>query len=192
MVNLLLAILGSAMIAVIMRVSTGRVRGNLSMLAVNYVICLVLAGAYSGFGIAAPGTAGLPAAAGLGAVNGFLYLMSFMMMQASTRKNGIVLTSIFMKLGLLVPMAVSVLAFGELPTPAQGVGFIIAVGAIVLINFERGALSAGSRTGLLLCFCWPGAATLWQRYLKPWDRLSCPTSSCSARLQWRLYCAQAA
>lgn len=150
MVNLLLAILSSALIAIIMRASSGRVKGDLSMLAVNYAICLALAGIYSGAGIVPEGGSGLAAAAGMGAVNGAFYLASFMMMQTSTRKNGIVLTSLFMKLGLLVPMAVSVVGFGELPTPAQGAGFVIAVGAIVLINFEKGALTAGSKTGLML------------------------------------------
>ena len=55
----------------------------------------------------------------------------------STGRNGIVLSSVFMKLGLLVPMTLSVLVFHELPTWTQITGFCIALIAIVLINAKK-------------------------------------------------------
>ena len=150
MIDLILAVLSSALIAIFMRISSDKVKGNISMLAVNYLICLIVAGAYAGFRVALPGVEGFAKALGMGVFNGFLFLSSFMAMQFNTAKNGIVLTSIFMRLGLLVPMTISVLAFGELPTPLQAVGFVIAVAAIVLINFEKGAAGAGSKISLLV------------------------------------------
>ena len=62
----------------------------------------------------------------MGAVNGFLYLAGFMLMQTNIRKNGVVLSATFMKLGLLVSILVSVLFFREIPSWTQGIGFAIA------------------------------------------------------------------
>ena len=55
---LFLAILSSALIAVIMRLSSGKVRANLSMLAANYLVCLLLA-AVSGFRLIRHWSAGI-------------------------------------------------------------------------------------------------------------------------------------
>lgn len=150
MIYLLLAILSSAMISVIMRISSDKVFGNLSMLAVNYLLCLLLCGAYTGFRLTAGVEEGILPVVGMGIVNGALFLSGFLLLQVNTRKNGIVLSSIFMKLGLLVPMALSVFLFGEIPTWLQTLGFFLAVVAIVLINFDKKAVAAGSKLGLVL------------------------------------------
>ena len=71
-------------------------------------------------------------------------------MQRSVKKNGVVLSSVFMKLGLLVPMALSIFLFGEMPTVLQIAGFILAVLAIILINFKKDGSSATAVGGLLL------------------------------------------
>ena len=150
MLYLILAIISSAMIAIVMRLSGGKVRGRLTMLAVNYLTCLLLAGAHTGLENIFPAGVSLAGTLGLGAVNGFLYLMGFVLLQVNIRKNGVVLSSVFMKLGLLVPMAVSVLFFGELPGPLQLAGFLLAVTAIVLINTGGDEAATTFRLGLIL------------------------------------------
>lgn len=150
MLYLLLAIASSAMIAVIMRVSSHTVKANISMLAVNYLTCLVLAAGYAEFQLFPLRSPGFPAAVGMGTVNGILYLLGFVLLQYNTRKNGVVLSSVFMKLGLLVPMVLSVFLFKEIPTTIQCVGFILAVGAIILINYEKDASLSGARLPLVL------------------------------------------
>ena len=157
MLYLLLAILSSSCISVVMRVSSGKLRSNTGMLAVNYIVCTLLSAAYGGF-VLLPREAGLGLALGLGGVNGVLFLVNFVLLQSCTAKNGIVLSSIFMKLGLLVPIAVSVLLFGELPTAVQGIGFVLAVFAIILINFEKGTGLGGIKGGLLLLLLCGGTA----------------------------------
>lgn len=137
MIFLLLAILSSAMIAVIMRISSDKVSANLSMLAANYLVCSLLGAGYAGFRLSAPEVDGFPVTVGLGAVSGVLYLLGFILLQVNTRKNGVVLSSLFMKLGLLVPILLSVVLFREAPTSLQTIGFCLAVGAIVLINWNR-------------------------------------------------------
>lgn len=143
MLYLLLAIASSAMIAVIMRVSSQKVKSNISMLAVNYLTCLLLAAGYADFQLLPAGQPGFSLTLGLGAVNGVLYLLGFVLLQYNTRKNGVVLSSVFMKLGLLVPMVLSVALFAEIPTALQIVGFVLAVGAILLINYEKGTRFSG-------------------------------------------------
>lgn len=150
MLYLLLAIASSAMIAVIMRISSRSVKGSISMLAVNYITCLLLAAGYAGFQVLPQGQPGFPMAVGMGAFNGLLYLAGFLLLQYNTRKNGVVLSSVFMKLGLLVPLVLSIFLFREIPTPAQWIGFVLAVGAIVLINYEKGASRGGSKLLLVL------------------------------------------
>jgi len=162
MINLLLAILSSATIAIIMRASTNRVQGRLTMLSVNYLVCFTLAALYTDFGgVSASGSVGL--ILGMGAINGFFYLASFIMLQNSTRVNGVVLSTIFMKLGLLVPMAVSIIFFDEVPTALQIIGSAVAVAAIILINFEKEGRAIGSKLLLILLLVGGGAGNVMSK-----------------------------
>jgi drug/metabolite transporter (DMT)-like permease len=86
----------------------------------------------------------------MGGFNGLLYLMGFVLLQVNVKKNGVVLSATFMKLGLLVPMVVSVCLFGERPELFQIIGFVIAVAAIILINFEKDESAMEFRAGLIL------------------------------------------
>jgi len=144
MFYLALAIAISAMVSIVMRVSTGKVTGNLSMLAVNYLMCLFLSFLHTGPGNLLSQLPGMPLTLGMGLFNGILYLSGFVLLQISMRKNGVVLSSTFMKLGLLVPMVASVLLFREVPGALQIFGFCLALAAIVLINYEKGAAKKGS------------------------------------------------
>lgn len=158
MLYLLLAILCSALVSVLMRVSSDKVTGNVSMLAMNYIMCLVLAIAFTGGGGTAAGTPGVSSAIFMGIINGVLYLLGFVLLQFNVKKNGVVLSTTFMKLGLLVPMVVSVCFFGELPALWQVVGFALAVAAILLINAGNDGTAARMKVGLLLLLLVNGGA----------------------------------
>ena len=158
MLYLILAILSSALVSITMRLSTNRIRANVAMLAMNYLMCLCLAAAFTGIRNLFPASPRLPQTLGLGAIHGVLYLASFVLLQVNVRRNGVVLPGIFMKLGLLVPMVVSIFAFGEIPTPLQAVGFCIAIAAIILINLEKGDTVLGFRAGLIALLLGGGAA----------------------------------
>lgn len=150
MLNLLLAIASSALVSITMRLSETKIKNNTAMLAVNYIMCTFLAWAYTGFGSLYPAAVGGPLAAILGGINGILYLAGFVLLQRNIRVNGVVLSATFIKLGLLVSMAVSVLFFGERPEAWQWAGFALAVAAIVLMNYRPGEGKAGNMAGLLL------------------------------------------
>lgn len=134
---LLLAIFSSAMISILMRLSSGKTAGHYSMLAANYLVCGILGALYADFSLLTTQPAGIPITIGLGVLNGFILLAGLVLMQVSIPKNGIVLSSLFMKLGLLVPFLVSILFFREIPTGLQIAGFCVAAAAIVIFNLKK-------------------------------------------------------
>ena len=152
MFYLILAIACSSMVQIVMRLSTDRIKNNMSLLAVNYVVCTLIAACYTGFDKLLPlGAAGLGPALGVGFGQGLLFLMAFIWLQMNNRRNGIVLSASFMKLGLLVPMGVSILFFGEQPGIFHIIGFVVALIAIVLINYEPGhTANASFKAGLVI------------------------------------------
>lgn len=167
MINLLLAIICSMLVSVVMRLSEGRARNNISMLAVNYVMCTLVSLAYTGAPLF-PRAEGLGTAAALGAVCGVLYLAAFMLLQWNVRVNGVVLPSTFMKLGVLVPTVLAIVIFGEQPEPAQILGFACAIAAILLIQLDKGQDRAKSSLGLLILLLGGGAADSMAKFYEAW------------------------
>lgn len=158
MLYLLLAIAASTVISVGMRMSTGKVTGDLGMLAANYGTCLIVSLFYTGPGSLFPAAASLPSTLVLGAVQGVIYLLAFMLLQRNVQRNGVVLSATFMKLGLLVNIVLSLLLFGEKPGVTQVIGFVLALAAIVLINYQKGAGRGHFPAGLLLLLLAGGCA----------------------------------
>ncbi len=138
------------MVSVVMRLTKTRIKNENSLLMVNYLTCVLIAGSYTGFQNVLPRGAGSMWALSLGAVTGALYLIGFLALQWNVGANGVVLSSTFMKLGLLVPIAFSVLFFGEMPTIVQAAGFVLSVAAVLLINGGGGKKAARSRGALIL------------------------------------------
>ena len=157
MLNLFLAVLSSALVSITMRLSKSYVKNNIAMLAVNYLLCAVFSWGYTGFSRIVSDHPGVTTALGLGLINGALFLAGFVLLQWSIRRNGVVLSSTFQRLGLLVSMVVSVVCFGERPEPWQWFAFALAIAAIVLINLPAGREKAGSMAGLLLLLLAGGA-----------------------------------
>lgn len=150
MISLILAILSSAMVAIMMRIAQPRVDHPTGLLASNYIVCTLMALllAVPELPNLTPAIFGFPA--GLGAINGLMYLGSFLLMQWNTRLSGVVLSSVFMKLGILVPTALSVVWFREMPTALQIVGFALAIAAIVILNYQKGVKFSRSSWALIL------------------------------------------
>jgi len=151
MFYLLLAIVSTAMVSIIMRLSEQKTTSNIGMLSVNYAMCTALSLLFAGNMEMGPL---LHITAAMGAVNGVFFLAGFLLLQWNVKKNGVVLSATFMKLGLLVSMAVSVCLFREIPNVQQILGFALAVTAILLINYRKESSAGGMKMGLvwlLLC-----------------------------------------
>lgn len=126
---LLLAMMASSVLAIVLRyLNTGYAYG---VYFINYVTCAVLA-----FATLEGKTlwTGDPTPLWLGAVAGFFYLSSLAAYGYSIHKNGAILSSMFTRLGVLVPIFLSILLFHERPTLAQGLGVGLAVLAAVVMN----------------------------------------------------------
>ena len=168
MLSLILAVLCSTAIALAMRISTERVQSNVGLLAMNYLTCFVIAVCFTGVGSLFTAAEGWGTAFGLGAAQGVLYLAAFLLLQLNIRKNGVVLSAIFQRLGLLVPMVVAVFLFGEIPETMQIIGFCVAVFAIVLINLEKEQTVMQFKLGLLLILLAGGSADVMAKLYEEW------------------------
>ena len=164
--NLLLAIVSSALVSVTMRLSEGKIKHNTAMLAVNYIMCAFLAWAYTGFGSWFLSGTGRQSTVIMGWINGILYLAGFVLLQRNIRTNGVVLSSTFIKLGLLVSMVVSVVFFGERPQLWQWAGFLLAVAAIILMNYRPGKGKAENAAGLILLLLAGGGGDAMSKFFE--------------------------
>ena len=150
MVYLALAIFSSTMVSVCMRLSERHTKNNTSMLAMNYVMCTLMAGVFALPGGLLPMGEGSAFTWWLGAVSGVLYLASFLLLQWNIRVNGVTLPATFMKLGVLVPTVMSMVFFRETPSALQAAGIVGAIAAILMIQMEKGGAKARSALGLLV------------------------------------------
>lgn len=150
---LVLAIASSALISILMRLSKGHSRSGMAMLAMNYLMCCLLGALYTGRTQLFPAVDGVGLTFLLGAIGGILYLGGFVLMQWNISRNGVVLPATFMKLGVIVPTALAIVAFGETPRITQLIGIAAAVCAIFMIQGrgEKGAGSVLGLVGLMLC-----------------------------------------
>lgn len=163
MIYLFLAILSSVSVSMLMRLSEKRVSNNVSLLLMNYVMCTVLGLYFTGFEGFAASLPGKGVAIGLGIINGIFYLMSFVLFQYNVKKNGVVLSSTFMRLGVLVSMVLSIAVFGERPEFLQVIGFVIAIGAILLIQTDKEKTTVSFKAGLFILLLLNGSADVMSK-----------------------------
>ena len=76
MLYLILAIASSMLVSVCMRLSEGKAKNNISMLAMNYLMCMAVAGSLMGFGNIAPAIDGVGRTAALGLFNGVVDILA--------------------------------------------------------------------------------------------------------------------
>lgn len=168
MIYLLLAILSSTMVAVVMRLSSERVKNKTVMLAFNYLACSVTGFLFMGTTELFPAQEGLPFAVFMGVIGGAMYLCGFLLLQWNILKNGVVLPSMFQKLGVLVPTASALLIFGEVPTALQAVGFAAAILAILMIQGGKGAGKGRSGLGLIALMLMGGSVDSLSKFYEEW------------------------
>lgn len=143
MLYLILAILSSAMVSITMRISEKCITNKMAMFMSNYAICIALSAVFMNWKNVGEGL-GAPALV-LGAISGILYLVNFIFLKYNMQHNGIVLSSTFMKLGVLIPTIMAVVVFHEMPSWMQVFGIAISVFAIVIIHFEKEALQESNK-----------------------------------------------
>ncbi len=152
MIYLILTILCGAVISIALRFSEGKIKSRTGMLSMNYLTCFLGVGAFVGYGNILPGITGEGGGLtlGLGALTGFLYMAALLLLQYNVEKSGVILASVFQKLGLMVTVIMSIAFFGEEPGILQAAGFAAAAVAIILMNYEKGHFLQAFKPMLLI------------------------------------------
>ncbi len=158
MIHLILAILCSTAITVIFKVT--RV-DPLALVTVNYGAALAAAVLFMG----APerGLAADPGLLLLGTGLGVLFVAGFLLLAHAVQTAGISLATSAMRLSVAIPFLASWWIWGEVPTPGQALGLVVALPALVLISWPRRrpslaeAGSPGATLLLVLLFLAGGA-----------------------------------
>ena len=134
MLNLLLAVLSSSLVALALKLSTNKTNGTYGVYVFNYIACFD-----TGFLFFEDKNllhTPLPVV-GFGAFSGFLFLASLALYQYNIQRNGTVLSAVFSKLGIIIPTLMSFLFFRETPRPLQILGILLAIAAILVINVRK-------------------------------------------------------
>ena len=167
MLYLILAIVSSALVSVVMRLSQRFSRNSMTMLAANYVMCTAAAAFLAG-GILPTGE-GRALSIGLGSICGVLYLLGFVLLQWNIRRSGVVLSATFQKLGVLVPTLAAITIFGESPRVTQLLGVVLAVGAILLMQPKgQGKASSAGLGGLIALLLCGGFSDVMSKVFQAW------------------------
>ncbi len=99
----------------------------------------------------------------LGMVTGIFFYGSFMLYQHNVRHFGASLTGMFSKLGILVPMLVSVILWKEFPTGLQWTAIFLSLVAIVLVNAAPRQSNFEIKATLLFLFIVGGMAEFFNK-----------------------------
>ncbi len=167
MIYLILAVISSALVSVVMRLSQRFARNNITMLAANYVMCTAAAAILAGGMI--PTGEGAALTMGLGSFCGVLYLLGFVLLQWNIQRNGVVLPATFQKLGVLVPTIAAITVFGETARWTQLLGIAVAIGAILLMQGRGGDKAANRSTlGLVALLMCGGLSDVMSKVFQTW------------------------
>lgn len=132
MIYLLLSIICSASMAIVLKIFHTQTGNRYGILLGNYLTCILIAF------IMLPEKrlvlAPAPETILCGVVGGFFFVVALVTMQSSIRANGAILTTAFSRLGLLIPLAVSIFVFGEKPDIRQFFGILLVLAALLLLN----------------------------------------------------------
>ena len=140
-----------------MRIGESHIKNQMSMFMANYGICVILSMMFMKLDTSLLAIDSV--ALMLGILSGFLYLGSFMLLKWNITHNGVVLSSTFMKLGVLIPTIMAVVVFHEIPRWTQVIGIILSVIAIITIHFEKEAITQGNKKVWLLLLLIGGGIT---------------------------------
>ena len=117
------------------------------MFASNYVVCILLS--FYNLDKSIPYVFELDVFL-LGIITGFLFIASFFFFKMNIKENGMVLSSTFMKLGILIPTLMAIFIFKEQPKFTQILGILLSVVAIIFINYEKDNVQQSSKKWWLI------------------------------------------
>lgn len=136
MLYLFLAILSSASIAMILKFSESRKLNRYAVTSANYISAFTISLILSIKGMKSVSFSGLPNVLGLGIFAGVLYFLGFIFIQKSIKENGVGITGAVSKIGIILPVILSMILWKEIPNYLQSLGVVVSISAIILINID--------------------------------------------------------
>ena len=127
----------SALVSIVLKVAGRWSYDRYGMLAVNYASCLVPFMLSQAGRPLPPIDSDFTLCLAFALVNGFLYLAGMVFNQINVRRNGAILQSTFSRLGVMVPTTLSIVLFGERPSPKQLVGIAMVLAAFCIMNLPQ-------------------------------------------------------
>lgn len=158
MFNLLLAIIFSAMIPVLMKYAHNRHLADEVILTFNYFIAVSVSIVFTLFKLDTysdlfSDSRSLFILIAVGIVTGLMYYGAFYFYQKSVRDNGVSLSIAVGKMGIVIPMILSLILWHEIPEALQWVGIVMSMLAIAIINIKPNDFKGAEiKTSLLLFF----------------------------------------
>lgn len=131
MINLVLAISCSVSVSLIMRYSEEFKHDQLGKLVINYLTCLIWAFFLCDHFVLE--TTSLS----FGLITGILLVGGLVLFQYNISQSGVILSGLYMRLGLMVPIILSIFLFHEIPTIMQFIGIVLAFVAIIYLNRQK-------------------------------------------------------
>lgn len=144
MIDLLLAVACSLAIGMILKYAGRRGMGRLPLLTANYAVAFLLGGLFLLVDEPAGGLQLGPGLVLLGTTTGVLFILGFFMLSLATDVAGMSLALGVMRVSVVIPVLASWGIWGEVPSPAQGAGLVLASVAFFLIA-RRGGPAVGPR-----------------------------------------------
>lgn len=143
---LILGIISSTTMTVVLKVFRNQSGNRYGIILGNYITCVMIAFLMmpEKSQILHPDSSTVIC----GIVGGFLFVAGLVAMQGSIRINGAILTSAFSKMGLIVPLLISVLFFGEKIRILQIPGIILIFAAFWLISTDKDSFREAGNVSL--------------------------------------------
>jgi len=172
MIDLLLTIVCTTSIGVIVKLAETRIQERLTMLLFNYIIATLISAVLFKLSIADSELLSIGRnftlstfSLLLAPIAGFIFALNFFLMIIAIKKRGVALPVSLMRLSAIVPVAASLIFFGESPRWLQVIGMVGALIAAVMmsVSFKGGEEMKGEgrdskfmlalwSVGLLICF----------------------------------------
>lgn len=171
MLDLLIAVVFSAMIPIILKYAHKRALAEEVILSCNYMVaslvslCFVLLEPKGWLNEIESSQMFLLILIGI--VVGLLFYGAFYFYQKSVRDNGVSISIAVGKMGIVIPMFLSLVLWKEIPSPIQWLGIVLSLGAILLINVNKNSIKGSRiRISLILFFLIGGMGDFGNKFFE--------------------------
>ena len=160
MFHLIAATTSSILVSLLTRLAEDSSKNTSARLAVNYITCFILGSALERGTATTICSTGIPFILILSIIAGLLYLFSFILLKESIKINGVGISSLFMKLGLVVTVLCSLVFFKERISALKTAAIATTILSVVFINTSNDGTKCRNYRILILLMLLGGLSDL--------------------------------